>query len=229
MRSPPTRRDLFRIAGAAAFTLAGCDSRQPRRGLLGTMERWNRNVQSALFSPSRELVVNGSLTPDDAFPKYHAPHQDAPLAPPGWTLRIGGRVARPLELTLDELVALPHVEYRLEHHCVEGWSAIADWQGVRVSELARRAGAQDSDFVEFRSFEGYWSSWDRDSAMHPQTLVAYAVNGKPLGPGHGAPARLYGAVKLGYKNVKYLAQINFLDRETGGYWEDRGYEWFAGT
>jgi DMSO/TMAO reductase YedYZ molybdopterin-dependent catalytic subunit len=100
---------------------------------------------------------------------------------------------------------------------------------VRVSELARHVGATDTEYIEFRSFEGYWSSWDRDSAMNPQTMIAYGMNGKPLGPNHGAPARLYGAVKLGYKNVKYVEAINFLDRETGGYWEDRGYEWFAGT
>ncbi|HEY1813828.1 MAG TPA: molybdopterin-dependent oxidoreductase [Kofleriaceae bacterium] len=229
MREPPTRRELFHLAGAAAVALVACDNGRPRRGLLGAMERWNERVQAALFSPSRELVVTGPLTPEDAFPNYHAPHTDTPVAPRGWKLKIGGRVARPMALTLDELVALPRTAYRIEHHCVEGWSAIADWQGVRLSELARHVGAADTDYVEFRSFEGYWSSWDRGSAMHPQTLIAYGMNGKPLGPDHGAPARLYGAVKLGYKNVKYLAEINFVDRETGGYWEDRGYEWFAGT
>ena len=86
------------------------------------------------------------------------------------------------------------------------------------------------DFVDFRSFDaGYWSSWDRDSAFHAQTLLAYGMNGRPLAPAHGAPVRLYGSVKLGYKQVKYLTEVNFLDRETGGYWEDQGYEWYAGV
>jgi DMSO/TMAO reductase YedYZ molybdopterin-dependent catalytic subunit len=221
------RRDLLRWAGAAA--LVGCDVRRPRRGLLGSMERLNARVQSALYSPSRELTTDAPLTPDDDFPSYHAPHDDTPIAPPDWRLVVGGRVARTVALTLDQLLALPHTEHRIEHHCVEGWSAVAEWRGVRLSDLAKLVGAEDTDYVEFRSFEGYWSSWDRDSAMHPQTLIAYGMNGKPLGPEHGAPARLYGAVKLGYKSVKYLAEINFLDHETGGYWEDKGYEWFAGT
>jgi DMSO/TMAO reductase YedYZ molybdopterin-dependent catalytic subunit len=224
-----TRRDLFKLAGVGAAALAGCDSAKPREGVLGAMERWNKRAQSTLFSPSRELVITGPVTPEAAFPSYHVPHARAPIAPAGWKLKVGGRVARPLELSLDELVALPSVDYRIEHHCVEGWSAVADWRGVRISELAKRAGAEDVDYVEFKSFEGYWSSWDRDSAMHPQSMIAYGMNGKPLSPAYGAPARLYGAVKLGYKNVKYLAEVNFLDRETGGYWENLGYEWYAGT
>jgi DMSO/TMAO reductase YedYZ molybdopterin-dependent catalytic subunit len=119
MRSAPTRRDLFRVA--AGLALAGCDSARPRSGVLGAMERFDKHVQSGLYVPSRELVVDGPLTPEDAFPNYHAPHAETPIAPPGWKLKIGGRVARPMELTLDELVALPRTDYRIEHHCVEGW------------------------------------------------------------------------------------------------------------
>src|SRR5262245_39263025 len=221
MRDPRlSRRQLFRALGAVgAATLVGCDTDHPRRGVLGAMERWNRGAQSLLFSRSLE-VEGGALTPEDAFPGYHA-GPVVPLAPADWKLKVGGRVARPRALTLDDLRGLPRVDSRIEHHCVEGWSAIADWHGVRVSELARLVGAQDTAYVEFKSFDiGYWSSWDADSAMHPQTMIAYGMNGKPLTPKHGAPARLYGAVKLGYKNVKYLTEINFLDEETGGYWEN---------
>ena len=85
-------------------------------------------------------------------------------------------------------------------------------------------------FVEFRSFDsGYWSSWDLASAMHPQTLLAYGFNNGPLYAEQGAPLRVYSAVKLGYKMVKYLTEINFLPSPTGGYWETQGYEWFAGV
>jgi DMSO/TMAO reductase YedYZ molybdopterin-dependent catalytic subunit len=81
-----------------------------------------------------------------------------------------------------------------------------------------------------RSFEpGYFSCWDVESALHPQTLLAYGMNGQPLAREYGAPLRLYSAVKLGYKMVKYLAEVNFLPVRTGGYWEDQGYEWFAGV
>jgi DMSO/TMAO reductase YedYZ molybdopterin-dependent catalytic subunit len=108
---------------------------------------------------------------------------------------------------------------------------VATWSGVRVSELARLAEPlPDAGFVDFESFDaGYHESWDLESALHPQTLVAIAMDGRPLDPGHGAPARLHSPIKLGYKNVKYLTRVVFLPRRNGGYWSDRGYEWFAGT
>jgi DMSO/TMAO reductase YedYZ molybdopterin-dependent catalytic subunit len=221
-----SRRDVFRIG--AALGLAACDTGKPREGVLGLVERWNGGVQSRLLSSARQGRV-GDVTPESAFPIYHIAPK-VPIAPPGWKLKIGGRVARPMELTLDDLMKLPRTVERIEHHCVEGWSAIAEWTGVRLSEIAKQVGAEDVAYVEFKSFDNdYWSSWDRDSAMHDQTLLAYGMNGRPLTPDHGAPARLYGAVKLGYKQVKYLTEVNFLDHETAGYWEVRGYEWFAGT
>src|SRR5438067_6538845 len=226
MRRHLNRRDLFRIAGALG--LAACDTAKPQQGVLGKMERVNKRVESFLFGSGR-VQHAGDVTPEMAFPSYHiAP--TTPIAPSGWKLKLGGRCARPRELALDELMAMPRTDLRIEHHCVEGWSAIADWSGVQLSELAKLCGAEDVDYVEFKSFDaGYWSSWDRDSAMHSQTLIAYGMNGHPLSPEHGAPVRLYGAVKLGYKQVKYLTEINFLDHETGGYWEQQGYEWYGGT
>jgi DMSO/TMAO reductase YedYZ molybdopterin-dependent catalytic subunit len=124
---------------------------------------------------------------------------------------------------------------------VEGWSAVASWQGVRVSEIARVSGADArARFVEFRSFEygypnedmtavRYSSSWDRESAEHPQTILAYGRNGEPMAREEGAPLRLYSAVKLGYKMVKWVDEVVFQPVRTGGYWEDLGYEWFAGV
>lgn len=225
------RRDLFRALGALG--LAACDTKEPKKGPLGRMNTWNRGVQSTLFRPGLE-VEGGDRTPADAFPVYFA--GDAlPPVPADWRLRVGGRVATPLELTLDDLLAMPQTRTRIEHHCVEGWSATADWSGVQLRELARAAGAENVDYVDFRSFDHdsdgvyYWSSWDRESAMHPQTLIALGMNGAPLPHEHGAPARLYGAVKLGYKQVKWLTEVNFVERETSGYWEEQGYEWYAGV
>jgi DMSO/TMAO reductase YedYZ molybdopterin-dependent catalytic subunit len=102
---------------------------------------------------------------------------------------------------------------------------------VRVSDLARLAGAtEDARYVDFQSFdEGYHESWDMESAMHRQTLVAYAKDGAWLPPHYGAPARLHSPVKLGYKSVKYLTRIVFGPERMGGYWSDRGYEWYAGV
>ncbi len=224
-----SRRGFF--GALAGLGVAACDSKHPRDGALGLMERWNRGVGKALFAPDLEVSGRGDLTDDDAFPVYTAlPGNAIPLLPRDWKLEVGGFVDRPMAFTLDDLMAMPRTDMRVEHHCVEGWSAIADWHGVQLAEIARRVGAHDVDYVEFRGFDlEYWSSWDRESALHPQTLVAYGMNGQPLSMKHGAPCRLYGSVKLGYKNVKYLKAINFLDHETGGYWESVGYEWYAGV
>lgn len=126
---------------------------------------------------------------------------------------------------------MPSMDLRARHHCVEGWSAVASWQGVRLRDVAEHVGTDPrAGFVEFRSFDNnYFSSWDRASALHPQTILAYGMNGRALYPDHGAPLRVYATVKLGYKMVKYLTGVNFLPAPTGGYWEDQGYEWFAGV
>src|SRR6476620_5826248 len=95
---------------------------------------------------------------------------------------------------------LPHITQKVDHFCVEGWNARATWTGVRMSEIARVAGiTPDAHYVDFQSFDdGYHESWDMESAMHPQTLVAYAMDDHLLGKAHGAPARLHSPVKLGY-------------------------------
>lgn len=224
------RRELI-LGAAAASVLSGCDNRASAL-FLKAMERWNERFQEALFSPHRLApeLPPGSETPLADFPMYFI-SDDLPIAPANWTLKIGGLVTHPAVLTLDQVRKLPRTAMRIQHHCVEGWSAVASWQGVRVSEIAKLAGIDSRvRYVEFRSFDsGYWSSWDLPSAFHPQTILAYEMDGQPLPPAHGAPLRLYSAVKLGYKMVKYLTEVNFLPNRTGGYWEDQGYEWFAGV
>jgi DMSO/TMAO reductase YedYZ molybdopterin-dependent catalytic subunit len=225
-----TRRK-FITAVSAASLLAGCKS-APVTGFLGAMDSLNRNVQEALFSSRRlapELPASAQ-TPEDKFPAYFIA-DDMPTPPDNWTLSIGGMISKPTTLTLEQLKQMPRTDMRVQHHCVEGWSAVAAWHGVRVSEIAKMAGVDPrARYVEFRSFDDdYYSSWDWESAMHPQTLLAYGMNGHPLTPQHGAPIRLYSAVKLGYKMVKYLTAVNFLPKPTGGYWENQGYEWFAGV
>jgi DMSO/TMAO reductase YedYZ molybdopterin-dependent catalytic subunit len=222
----------LRSAGLVALSGLACDSSRPQAGFLGLMERVNERFQRALFDPRRlapELSEDEETDLED-FPAYRI-SKEFPVAPAGWSLAVKGLVARPLILTLDDLQKLPRTRTRVRHHCVEGWSAVASWEGVRLSEIARLAGADErARYVEFRSFDsGYWSSWDVESALHPQTLLAYAMDGEPLQPEYGAPLRLYSAVKLGYKMVKYLTEVSFLPARTGGYWEDKGYEWYAGV
>jgi DMSO/TMAO reductase YedYZ molybdopterin-dependent catalytic subunit len=222
----------LRAAGLVGLGALGCDSDRPRSGLLGAMERVNERFQQALFDPHRLAPELGedALTPAGAFPQYKI-GDDFPEIPQGWALAVGGLVKRPATLSLDALVRLPRSSVRVRHHCVEGWSAVAGWDGVRLSEIARIVEPDPrARYVEFRSFEPrYYSCWDLDSALHPQTILAYGMNGVPLATEYGAPLRLYSAVKLGYKMVKYLAQVSFLPVRTGGYWEDQGYEWFAGV
>jgi DMSO/TMAO reductase YedYZ molybdopterin-dependent catalytic subunit len=226
-----TRRK-FLISVAAASLVAGCDRFHPVPGFLRGMNDWNQKFEALLFSPRRlapELPASAT-TPENAFPTYFI-SDSMPMAPAYWSLKVGGMVARPMSLSLEQLRKLPRTEMRVQHHCVEGWSAVASWYGIRVSDIAKIAGIDPRvRYVEFRSFDSnYWSSWDLGSAMHPQTMLAYGMNGHPLEPEHGAPLRLYSAVKLGYKMVKYLTEVNFLPENTGGYWENQGYEWFAGV
>ncbi len=233
-----SRRNLL---GLALLPLA-CDSAKPHEGFLGATERLNDRVQRILFRRGKLAAEEpaSAVTPEGEFPLYKV-GDDYPDPPSEWRLRVHGLVERPLTLSLDDLRGLGSTEFRVRHHCVEGWSAVASWHGVRVSEIARlaRPGPR-ARFVEFRSFETgqpsedgppvrYYSSWDRDSAEHPQTILAWGRNGAAMSVEEGAPLRLYSAVKLGYKMVKWVDEVVYQPMRTGGYWEDLGYEWFAGV
>jgi DMSO/TMAO reductase YedYZ molybdopterin-dependent catalytic subunit len=225
-----TRRNLI-LRLAATSLLAGCNGPAATH-FLSAMGRWNEGFDRLLFSSNRLAPEEpaSALTPADAFPSYFIA-DEMPLPPAGWALKVGGLVARPALLSLDQLKRMPRIEMRIRHHCVEGWSAVASWSGVGLSEIAKFVGADArAKYVEFRSFDqGYFSSWDIESSLHPQTILAYGMNGHALYPDHGAPLRLYSPVKLGYKNVKYLTEVNFLPNRTGGYWEDQGYDWYGGV
>jgi DMSO/TMAO reductase YedYZ molybdopterin-dependent catalytic subunit len=204
---------------------------------LGRLGQVTERIQRALFDPARLAPDPGSsaLTPEGKFPKYKVA-ETFPEAPADFRLSVRGLVARPLNLSLSELLGMPRTPLRCRHHCVEGWSAVAAWEGVRLSQLAELVGAHPAArYVVFRSFERdpegveYSSCWDQASALHPQTLLAHGRNGGPLSREYGGPVRLYGAVKLGYKMVKWVREVEFTDQRAGGYWEDQGYEWWAGV
>lgn len=234
------KRRQFLSLGAssvAAAALGACNSMGPdgARALLRFAERRNEALERWLFRPgARSRVPADARLAGRAFPRYFIsdtmPVWDERTRGV-WRLEVGGAVRRPLSLTLDDLTKLRAVSQRVDHFCVEGWTARAEWTGIRVSELARLADATaDAQYVDFESFDSsYHESWDIDSALHPQTLVAYGMDRRFLGPGHGAPARVHSPVKLGYKNTKYLTRVMFLPRRTGGYWSDQGYEWYGGV
>jgi DMSO/TMAO reductase YedYZ molybdopterin-dependent catalytic subunit len=230
-------RRLFLAAGGAALAGVACNSRGPRAAerWLARSERLNERVERALFRhTSMNVAPAGARAAGADFPSYFVslsvPVWDEREQGP-WHLEVGGLVRAPLRLSLDQLRALPRVELRLEHFCVEGWAAVSTRTGVLMSELARLAGvSDDARYVDFQSFDaGYHESWDIDSALHPQTLIVYGQDGQPLDPAYGAPARVYSPVKLGYKNTKYLTRIEFLAQRNGGFWSDQGYEWYAGV
>jgi len=233
------RRKFIIVSGSAVSSalIAACDSRGPKgaQKLLRYAERKNEAVERALLRhTSMDSSIEGSRLAGNALPSYYV-SKTVPVWNESqrgkWTLEVSGMVDRPLKLTLDELQKLPRLTERVNHYCVEGWTAVEQWTGVRFSYLARLAGAHPAaHYVDFQSFDDdYHESWDIESAMHPQTVIAYGLDGRMLGPAHGAPARLYSPVKLGYKNTKYLTKIVFMPVRNGGFWSDKGYEWYGGT
>lgn len=233
------RRKFVTLSGSALSSalLGACGSRGPKGAerVLRYAERKNEVIERALFRhTAMDAPIAGSRLAGNALPSYFI-SKTVPIwdeAQRGrWTLEISGLVARPLKLTLDDLQKLPRTTERVNHYCVEGWTAVEEWTGCRLRDLARFVGVQPAaKYVDFQSFDsGYHESWDIESALHRQTVVAYGLDGRMLSPAHGAPARVYSPVKLGYKNTKYLTRVVFLPNRNGGYWSDEGYEWYGGV
>jgi DMSO/TMAO reductase YedYZ molybdopterin-dependent catalytic subunit len=152
-----------------------------------------------------------------------------------WRLEIDGLVARPGMLSLDELKRLPRRSQVTMQACEEGWSFIAEWIGVALSDVLTHVGMDGrAKFVVFYPFDDYWDSLDLADAYHPQTLLAYGMNGAGLPDGHGAPLRLRVARQLGYKSIKYLSRISVVDslkdigQGLGSGSPEIGYSWYAG-
>lgn len=146
-------------------------------------------------------------------------------------LQLTGEVVKPLALSVTELQSLPFTSMTIRHVCVEGWAAIVQWGGVKLQDLLTLAQLKPSaKYVYFKSADGYYESWDLASSLHPQTLLAYQMNGAPLPPDNGAPLRLAAPIKLGYKQSKWVTEVVVMSQllPKRGYWEDLGYEWFAG-
>lgn len=238
-----TRRDLLRlgmVAGPAALVAAcGWDGGPFLEPKLRAFSRINDWVgEKILLSSSRlarEYPVS-ERTPVEQFPSYSITYNQTgafPLVrdPRKWSLDVGGLVRKPVRLSLRDIEALPSLTYTVKHHCVEGWTAVATWTGVPVSVIAAMVEPTSAArYLRFDSFDsGYFNGWDLTSAMHPQTVLAYAYNDRPLMMNHGAPLRLYSPIKLGYKLTKYLTAMIFTRDRAGGYWEDRGYPWFGGV
>ena len=247
------RRFIARAAaGATTLLLGACDKLSesswfPR--ILDSAEAVNKRVQRAITGSqalarefteadlSPEFKSNGTQEPDD--PAYHK------LAKNGfkdWRLEVTGLVERPARFSLAELRAMPSRTQITRHDCVEGWSCIGKWKGAKLSALLDRVGVRpEARYVVFfcadaMNMDGdkYYESIDLEGAYHPQTILAYEMNDKTLPIPYGAPLRLRNERQLGYKMPKYIIRIELvasfanINGGNGGYWEDQGYEWYAG-
>jgi DMSO/TMAO reductase YedYZ molybdopterin-dependent catalytic subunit len=149
--------------------------------------------------------------------------------PAAWRLQVlGAGDAR--QLTIEDITRLPRIEMTTELHCIEGWSAIVNWAGARLSDFAAQYARQPAGrFVGLNTPDGgYYVGLDMRSALHPQTLLCYEMNGRPLSIDHGAPLRLVTTVKYGIKSIKRIGRITFTDERPPDFWAERGYDWYAG-
>src|SRR3984957_5290205 len=253
-----SRRGLITAGSLAVggLALGGCDKLSQSPGFvnsLGAVEGLTMGAQRLLLSTgplAREFQVkdispgfkpNGSTMPSDD--DYQAALANGFH---DWSLKVDGLVNRPLAISMAQLKAMPSRTQITRHDCVEGWSAIAGWTGVTLGRVLQAAAVKpNARYVVFHcaddlepSLDGsgrYYESIDLVDAYHPQTILAYAMNGRPLAVQHGAPIRLRVERQLGYKQAKYVMRLELVDRldriggGKGGFWEDRGYEWYAGV
>ena len=255
----PSRRGLLKagLASLGGLALGGCDasSNPVVQTIFDAEEALTYRAQRLILRPDALAREYGDA---DISPKFKAngdtdPASDAYKAMAAnefaeFKLKVDGLVERPGEFTLAELRAMPSRVQITRHDCVEGWSCIAKWGGVRLAPLLERIGVKDAArFVVFHCADTpddgsafgetpapFYGSIDLVTARHEQTILAYDMNDHPLGVPYGAPLRLRAERQLGYKMSKYILRIELVDSFAklgdghGGYWEDNGYAWWAG-
>jgi DMSO/TMAO reductase YedYZ molybdopterin-dependent catalytic subunit len=219
--------------GALAL-LSGCevtDDETVQKVLWG-MSRWNDRVQSWLFDPDRLApeFPESAIAKPFPFNAYYDRDEVRTVDPASYKLEISGLVRDKKSWTLPELYALPQVSQITRHICVEGWSAIGKWSGVRFSEFLQRIGADlTARYVGFKCADDYSTSIDMRTALHPQTQLTLRFADQILPPDYGFPMKLRMPTKLGFKNPKYIVAMFVTNDYPGGYWEDQGYNWFSGS
>ena len=200
----------------------------PQRLVLGGNEKLaHAYLSDARLLPTYSLADVGKLRPNGPFGLEDDVDEDT------WRLKVEtGAGMLPLALTLDHVQALPKVEMITKFCCIEGWSVVTRWAGARFADFTRKYFPPGQELPEFVFMAtpngGYYVGLDTKSALHPQTLLAYEMNGEPLEDEHGAPLRLVIPVKYGVKNIKRIGLIRYTDTRTTDYWYERGYDWFVG-
>ena len=249
------RRQFLRrlLAGTSAVILTGCDKLSNSEwfgNILSTGESLSKNAHQLLRS--RKALAQ-EFSEADMSPSFRSNGTSFPnsaeyqtLAKNGftnWALEINGLVEKPTKLSLAQIQQLPSRTQITRHDCVEGWSAIAKWTGAPLHEIlalvkplpqARYVVFYCADPMEDDGTNFYYESIDMDDAYHVQTILAYKLNDETLPIKNGAPIRLRVERQLGYKHAKYIMRIALVEKfddiagGKGGYWEDEGYEWYAG-
>jgi DMSO/TMAO reductase YedYZ molybdopterin-dependent catalytic subunit len=257
MKSHLSRRRFLAglLSGVGTVAIAGCDrlvQNAEVKAWLRNTEKLTMGSQRLLLG--RQLLAR-EYGEADLSPVFRANGTQAPDSEEysrllerdfvDWRLQVDGLVQHPLSLSLADLKRFSSRTQITRHDCVEGWSAIGKWQGVSLGRVLDVTGLkQGARYVVFycadeleRTLDGsgrYYESIDLLDAYHPQTILAYGMNSKDLPVAHGAPLRLRVERQLGYKQAKYLMRVevvaafDHLWGGQGGYWEDRGYEWYAG-
>ena len=218
------------------------------KSILESAEAGNRRVQRLL---TRRNKLAQEFTENHISPNFRAngnppPNTmeyaaDAANQFSDWRLEVSGLVKQPTRFSLAGLKSMPSRTQITRHDCVEGWSVIGKWKGVRLEEIMNKVQpTAEANYVVFRCLDtdsdgaNYYESIDLVDAVHPQTILAYEMNGQPLPVENGAPLRLRVENQLGYKHAKYIRSLEFVASfekiadGKGGYWEDQGYEWYAG-
>jgi DMSO/TMAO reductase YedYZ molybdopterin-dependent catalytic subunit len=249
------RRSLLTrlLAGASVVALSGCEKLSDTAWfpkVLGLGEKVTYKIQR-LVLPRKAMAQE--FTETDLSPQFRSNGTSMPNNPAyvamatngfaDYRLDVGGLVERPMSFSLADIRGLPSRSQITRHDCVEGWSAIGMWKGARLSALletvhlkpdARYVVFHCADPMEEDGSSPYYESVDLEDAFHPQTILAYELNGKSLPIQNGAPLRLRLERQLGYKMAKYVMRLEIVEDISriaggkGGYWEDQGYEWYAG-
>jgi DMSO/TMAO reductase YedYZ molybdopterin-dependent catalytic subunit len=214
--------------------LGGCslDDEPAVQTALERISRWNDRAQAWLFDPAKlaPTYPESMITRPFPFNAYYDIDQVPQVNEASYRLEVSGLVADRRAWKLPELRAMAQSEQITRHICVEGWSAIGRWGGVRFSDFLRRVGADTrARYVGFKCADDYYTSIDMATALHPQTLLALSYDGRVLPAEYGFPMKLRIPTKLGYKNPKHILALFVTNTYPGGYWEDQGYNWFGGS
>ena len=230
-------RRLFLRQGlslGALSLLSGCalteDDNVQR--VLTAMSGWNDRAQSFLFDPKRLApeFPESMITKPFPFNAYYSEDEVRVVDETDYKLEVGGMVKEKKVWRLPELYALPQVSQVTRHICVEGWSAIGKWSGPRFSDFLQRIGADTTArYVGFKCADDYYTSIDMQTALHPQTIMAFKYADQVIPPKYGFPWKLRAPTKLGFKQPKHVMALFVTNENPGGYWEDKGYNWFSGS